>query len=592
MMNKLSYIALVSVLLIASCKNEPSKIDINSSVNFEEVKLYYVKNLEDAIQNLEELSTLNPQDSTAKGLFESLRSSFKVAEPFAGYLNPVATHRANGPALPVYLEDTGKILEPFGLQKIEETIYEGNVPKWQYTDELARTLGLLNVLKNYVTSKELTASRFFLGIHQQLLRILSHSISGFDTPVSHLGIHETIVSLESLWHVYDMSIRTNVKSKDSDLDTLFKNNIEDAVAFIESNKDFDTFDRYTFISKHLTPITRSWMAIREKSGLWEHMDDKPFNYDAPTFFENTTFNTKYFTPARNRNPSQKQISLGKQLFYDANLSANKNMACVTCHNPEKAFADGLVVNSDTDGRPLQRNTPTLINSIFQGNFFWDGRSSTLVDQIGSVFTNEKEFNSSVHQFSTNILKDSTYITMFREGYGKVPTQNTEIIRAISAYVATLNGFNSRFDRNMRGEITDFSKEEKLGMNLFMGKALCATCHFMPLTNGAVPPFYAEHEREVIGVPKTAANTELDDDLGFYWRFGEELHKGMFKTPTVRNAALTAPYMHNGVYATLAEVMDFYNKGGGGGLGFDLEHQTLPFDDLEPFGEETNDWLLL
>jgi len=116
----------------------------------------------------------------------------------------------------------------------------------------------------------------------------------------------------------------------------------------------------------------------------------------------------------------------------------------------------------------------------------------------------------------------------------------------------------------------------------MGKGLCATCHFMPLTNGTVPPFFSDHEKEVIGVPKTAANKELDEDLGFYWRHNEELevHKGMFKTPTIRNAALTAPYMHNGVYNTLEEVMNFYNKGGGGGLGFDLEHQTLPFDELK------------
>ena len=104
---------------------------------------------------------------------------------------------------------------------------------------------------------------------------------------------------------------------------------------------------------------------------------------------------------------------------------------------------------------------------------------------------------------------------------------------------------------------------------------------MPLTNGSVPPFFKEHEKEVIGVPETAANKKLDDDLGFYWRHEQKLdvHKGMFKTPTVRNAELTAPYMHNGVYATLEEVMNFYNLGGGGGMGFDLPHQTLPFDNL-------------
>ncbi len=108
---------------------------------------------------------------------------------------------------------------------------------------------------------------------------------------------------------------------------------------------------------------------------------------------------------------------------------------------------------------------------------------------------------------------------------------------------------------------------------------------MPLTNGTVPPFFKETEKEVIGVPETAANKKLDDDVGFYWRFEEELHRVMFKTPTVRNAALTAPYMHNGVYKTLEQLIEFYNLGGGGGMGFDLPHQTLPFDELDLTEEE-------
>lgn len=122
----------------------------------------------------------------------------------------------------------------------------------------------------------------------------------------------------------------------------------------------------------------------------------------------------------------------------------------------------------------------------------------------------------------------------------------------------------------------------------MGKALCATCHFMPLTNGSVPPFFIEKEKEVIGVPKESNNKELDTDTGFYWVYNENLHKGMFKTPTIRNIELTAPYMHNGVYNTLEEVKNFYNKGGGSGLGFNVPHQTLPFDHLNLSEQEIQD----
>ncbi len=133
---------------------------------------------------------------------------------------------------------------------------------------------------------------------------------------------------------------------------------------------------------------------------------------------------------------------------------------------------------------------------------------------------------------------------------------------------------------LEAEEDTYTPEEKMGFNIFMGKALCATCHFIPLTNGTVPPFFIETEKEVIGVPESLDNKQLDDDLGFYWMFKEDIHRGMFKTPSVRNSELTAPYMHNGVYKNLEQVIEFYNLGGGAGLGFDLSYQTLPFDELK------------
>lgn len=579
-MNKYVYF-IFCILLILSCKNRPAAFveTREKGPDWSDAQEFYANHITEAIHLMDTLSNVKVDSKEAKTIFAKVREEFKKAEPYASYLNPEVGHRANGPALPIYLEDTGKVMNPFGLQKIEESIFEGEVSQSQFVKEVRLTKGLMNNLQSYVTEKVLTPQRFFIATHQQLLRIISHSISGFDTPVSHLGIQETGISLESLYEVYQKSIQTLIRRKNSELDTSFQNNIENAVAYIKDNTDFDSFDRYTFIRDYLNPITKNWVDIRKESGLWEGVDNLPFNFDAPTFFESDSFNPTFFTPVTYRNPTAEQIALGKKLFYDPNLSAGKNMSCVTCHAPEKAFADGIVANSDNTGNPLQRNTPTLINSVFQKSFFWDGRSPTLRDQISSVFSNKKEFASNVHQFSTDILQDSTYSIMFKDAFGKMSTKNTDIIKAISSYVSTLNAFNSKFDRNMRGEAADFTASEKLGMNLFMGKALCATCHFMPLTNGTVPPFFAETEREVIGVPETAANQKLDDDTGFYWVYNEELHKGMFKTPTVRNAEFTAPFMHNGVYGSLEEVMDFYNKGGGGGLGFDLEHQTLPFDEL-------------
>ncbi|MGB6151821.1 MAG: cytochrome c peroxidase [Pricia sp.] len=578
-MNKHLY--LILSVLILSCKHSPKEFTeiLKENPDWSYAHSYYLEHITQALKLMDSLSAASVDSDEAKTIFAKVRESFKKAEPYASYLNPQVGHRANGPALPIYLEDTGKILNPFGLQKIEESIFEGEVSQPQFLKEVRLTKGLMKNLHSYITNKKLTPQRFFIATHQQLLRIISHSISGFDTPVSHLGINETIVSLEGLYEVYRLSVQPLIQEKNPQLDREFHKNIKTSVEFVKINMDFESFDRYTFIRDHLNPITRNWVDIRKESGLWEGVSNFPLNFDAPTFFENDSFNTTYFMPATHKNPTAEQITLGKKLFYDPNLSAGGNMACVTCHAPDKAFADGLVANKDNLGNALKRNTPTLINSVFQKSLFWDGRSPTLRDQISSVFSNEKEFASNVHQFSADILKDSTYNALFEDAFGKMSTKNTDIIRAISSYVSTLNGFNSKFDHNMRGEVADFTPEEKHGMNLFMGKALCATCHFMPLTNGTVPPFFSETEKEVIGVPETAANQNLDDDTGFYWVYNEALHKGMFKTPTVRNAEFTAPYMHNGVYNSLEEVMDFYNKGGGGGMGFDLEHQTLPFDEL-------------
>ena len=585
--SNLIFSGIIYCILFTSCKDNPNEFTeiLEEGPDWSTAQMYYLDHMTQTVQLMDSLSNVKVESAEAKTIFTSIREAFKKAEPYASYLRPEVGHRANGPALPIYLEDTGKVMNPFGLQKIEESIFDGGVSQAQFVKEVRLTKGLMKNLQGYIQEKTLTPQRFFIATHQQLLRIVSHGISGFDTPVSHLGINETIISLEGLFEVYQKSIRPLIKRKNPKLDAEFQENIKKSIAFVRNNMDFDSFDRYAFIRDHVNPVTRNWVAIRKESGLWNGAKNLPFNFDAPTFFENDSFNTAYFTPTTHKNPTAEQIDLGKKLFYDSNLSAGSTMSCATCHAPEKAFADGLVVNKDNLGNPLKRNSPTLINSVFQKSFFWDGRSPTLRDQISSVFSNKKEFASNVHEFSTDILKDSTYIVLFQKAFGKMSTKNTDIIMAISSYVATLNGFNSRFDRNMRGEIADFSQTEKHGMNLFMGKALCATCHFMPLTNGTVPPFFAETEKEVIGVPETAANQKLDDDTGFYWVYNEALHKGMFKTPTVRNAEFTAPYMHNGAYATLEEVMDFYNKGGGGGMGFDLEHQTLPFDELNLTNDE-------
>jgi cytochrome c peroxidase len=191
-------------------------------------------------------------------------------------------------------------------------------------------------------------------------------------------------------------------------------------------------------------------------------------------------------------------------------------------------------------------------------------------------------NHSLDSVAKILAQSEDYRMRFKEAFGSENALTAEhIASAISSYMRSLSSFNSRFDEYMRGDKTKMNAQEQRGFNLFAGKAKCATCHFIPLFNGTVPPTFQETEAEVIGVPKEAKwkQAEIDPDIGKMAINGIELNKYMFKTPTLRNIELTAPYMHNGVYKTLDEVMRFYNMGGGKGIGIDLANQTLPPDTL-------------
>ncbi len=573
---------ILSASIFFSCKKAETSLPEQAiQIEWANAQNYYLKHITAAIKLLDTLEQKNIEAPETKTLFFDIRKAFKKAEPYAGALNPDITHRSNGPALPIYNDDSGRIVDPIGLQKLEETIFSEEPSQENLKRDVYFLKGFFSKLKNNISNREVTPKRFFIATHQQLMRLVSLSMSGFDTPITGNSIKETAISLKSLEDIYVLTLQPLIQGKNKNLDSSFLNTVKNAIKFIGDSPNIETFDRFTFIKNHLNPITRNWVKIRQESNAWDGKSNAhPFNFDAPTFFEANSFNTNFFLDVNDRNPSEKKISLVKKLFFDKNLSQKSNMSCATCHVPEKAYADGLKLSFNNEGNPLKRNTPTLLNSIYQKAFFWDGRANTIENQINSVFTNQEEFNTEVHQFSGNILKDSSYVRLFKEAFGTVPRSNRETVRAISIFVATLNGFNSKFDKNIRGEINTFTAQEKYGFNLFMGKALCATCHFIPLTNGTVPPYFNETEKEVIGVPKTKNNKEIDSDRGFYWVYEEDLHDKMFKTPTIRNIEHTAPYMHNGVYKTLAEVMDFYTKGGGAGLGFDVPHQTLPFDNLD------------
>ncbi|MEL7161233.1 MAG: cytochrome c peroxidase, partial [Bacteroidota bacterium] len=279
--------------------------------------------------------------------------------------------------------------------------------------------------------------------------------------------------------------------------------------------------------------------------------------------------------------------LGKTLFYDKQLSASGTLSCASCHRPDLAFTDGIT-------KSVLRNAPTLLNAVYADRFFYDLRAFTLEQQAEHVIFDGAEFGTAYATIVGKINAGAAYRNLVKAAFGKRVIDREGFSAALASYVLSLRSFNSPFDRYARGESEEFDPSAYRGFNLFMGKAACGTCHFAPTFSGLVPPDYVENETEILGVLTSPhrLRKELDADRG---RAGGGIHheavwiyERSFKTPTVRNAALTAPYFHHGAYATLELVVDFYNRGGGAGLGLDVPNQTLAPDPLDLTDEEQAD----
>jgi cytochrome c peroxidase len=362
-----------------------------------------------------------------------------------------------------------------------------------------------------------------------------------------------------------------------------------AIHYLDTHSDFNTFDRAVFILQYAHPVTRAFHLLEQRQEIKGMTYNRLLNQHAQTLFDSNAFNVNAYTPNPASYMTEKKIALGKLLFQDSALSRHNSRSCQSCHQPEKAFTDGLVSNTFLNSKQsLTRNTPTLLNAALQPAQFSDIRTVLIEEQIDSVVHNKNEMHGSLKRAATKLWAKENYKKLFAEAYPKdkrTGIDTLEITNALASYIRSLVALNSRFDEYMRGNKTALSLEEVQGFNLFMGKAKCGTCHYMPLFNGTVPPMFMKMETEVLGVPKTKNGTVIDPDLGRFALQKVPALKSSFKTPTIRNVSRTAPYMHNGVFATLEEVVDFYDTGGGKGRGIDVPNQTLSPDSLKLSSKE-------
>ena len=284
-----------------------------------------------------------------------------------------------------------------------------------------------------------------------------------------------------------------------------------------------------------------------------------------------------FTSLPKEPASEVRIALGKYLFFDTRLSNNNSLSCASCHQPDKAFTDGQALSQGYPSTQYFRNTPTLYNTVFSNYLYRDGRMdggdmSTLVrDHL-----TEAHFMANDGRLMVERLKQvPAYVEMFNEANGSGPGFGSTL-GAIAAYVQSLNSTPTAYDQYLAGDQDALSDDARAGLELFEDKGGCSSCHSGPLLSDSGfynlgvatdSAMFDDPERHItfrrffrtLGLPNYRNMTE---DVGLYALTLEEEDWGKFKTPSLREVGRTAPYMHNGSLATLADVVNFYNEGGG------------------------------
>ncbi|HEY0299489.1 MAG TPA: cytochrome c peroxidase, partial [Arachidicoccus sp.] len=536
----------------------------------------------------------NASKKKLQQLFLQTRLAYKKIEWAAEYFMPLSAIEVNGAPVPEiqaseFPGSAPLVTQPQGLQVIEALLF----PSYD-TSKKNELIDRINLLQN---SCDKFKTRFqdiailnwqvFDAIKLEVFRVITLGITGFDAPVSLNSIEEAACALTDLKIVFPLYLQHQNAPH-------VLNMINAAIDYLQVHKnDFNGFDRAKFIADYANPVSTEISNLEKSLHIHTVHYNRLLRQRANTLFDTDAFDVNDYVASFNDSATDKKIALGHLLFSDPVLSDNKVRSCQTCHQPDKAYTDGLVKNTVfNSSKLLPRNTPTLLNAALQPALFDDSRATTLEEQAKDVIENKNEMHGSLEKAATLLWNDEKYKRLFSEAF---PIKNRtnispyEIQNALGSFIRSLVKLNSRFDEYMRGNKNAMAGNEVNGFNLFMGKAKCGTCHYMPLFNGTPPPKFSRIESEIIGVPQSnAQNAHLDTDMGRYNIIKDDFNKHAFKTPTVRNSSKTAPYMHNGVFTTLEQVMDFYNKGGGHGLGLQIDNQTLPFDKLDLNQSEIND----
>ncbi len=556
--------------------------DLNKDQDFSnKLNQLVINNIKLCNANIDSISFFVKNKNRDKAIkhYELARFNYKQVEYYLEYHFPFLSKYFLNSALvnKAEYEYGYKTFTPHGFQIIESYLYAKEIDSnIQINYELELLKNSFNSIETKVKGKYTKQATTVDMLRFEIVRIMALYLNGYDGTVNKKNLEE----IKSIIFGFEKAIsimEVNEKMRTIKLLKLSQN-------YINKNSDYDSFNRLEFITQYLKPLYENLFNLYEG-------DEKvlqtsyAINIRRKIFYDEKWLNTKYFSVVlRDSLLVNKQIELGKLLFFDPILSGNTQRACASCHNPKYAFANNVDFDLEfSSNEKLKRNTPSLLNTVFQKSFFLDGRSLQLEDQVSDVLNNHMEMFSTPDDIIKKLQLSSEYKSYFKKAFEN--TQDTAItyyalLKSISEFERTLITLNSRFDKYIRGDLKQLNKDEITGYTIFSGKALCGSCHFFPLFNGLTPPFYSDNEFEVIGTPANKLNTQLALDSGRYKLSKNKIHLSAFKTPSLRNISKTAPYMHNGVYTTIDEIIEFYRKGGGKAFGLSIPNQTLPFDSLQ------------
>jgi cytochrome c peroxidase len=578
-----------SVFLLSSAftpKQQPS----------EAVRTYCLQNIKQFQGTLDTFQTMASGHASRQMLleqFKSARVAFKRFEFMAEYMDNPRYPFFNGVNAMEMDDGINVNVKPEGLQVIETELYNDSLDYNRLvflTKQLKyRTLSFYLIFKDV----QLIDTYIFEAMRFHLIRMEALSLVSFDSPKLRNNVKEISATLDAFEQVTGFYKDDSIQAAMA----VVKGRLNDTRRFL-AGKNFNTLDRLVFIKEYLQPLSAALTTMQQHLQV-EYLEatNKLFravNLNAKTIYDSDFLNVKFFAQDKYYKNNNRYSDLGRKLFFDKRLSSDGTLSCGNCHQPANLFTDNLpTAITNKTGEFQQRNTPTIVNSALQAAYFYDLAATSLEMQINHVMINPHEFNYSYDEVIKRLKSDTQYVRLFSQAFPEYKNDAISmycINTCIADFERQFIRLNSPFDRYMRGQSAAVSASVKRGFNLFMGKAQCGSCHFAPTFFGTAPPFYGNTESEVLGVPKVfdTIHPVLDDDIGRYKIMEYEPFRFSFKTSTVRNAEFTAPYMHNGGFKTLDEVIEFYNRGGGAGMGLDVPNQTLPPDKLNLTKQDKKD----